>query len=86
MGLQAIGGLKIDKYWPRIRRMMRMMMRIKVASNHLKMGYVIVHGTCIHELGTSKLSTNILWVYESSEVWNMCNEKHYKASRTLLNN
>ena len=48
--------------------MMMMMMIKKVASNRLKIEYVIVLGMGIEELGTSLCASKLIWVYESSEV------------------
>ena len=50
-----------------IKTMMRMRVQ-KVASNSLKIEYIIVLGTGIEELDTSLSTTKLIWVYESSEV------------------
>ena len=49
--------------------MMMMRMRVqKVASNSLKIGYIIVLGTGIEELDTSLSTAKLIWVYKLSEV------------------
>ena len=53
--------------------MMMMMMRsIEVASNRLKIGYVIAGGMGIDAKCSEMFSSRVLWVCESSEVRNFC--------------